>query len=133
MEHEEHFVGQVTQKAVLKYRESFIIVKEAEYDVWILPGGRLNTHETTEAGLLRELREELGVEGIIEKVISVEVNEHKDSTPKLFVYYLVSLDDTVVVSEGHEIVEVAYLSTKEDLERHNMHQNQKDVLEQFLH
>ena len=50
MEKEKIFVGQITQKAILKYKNSFVILKEEGGKKWILPGGRLNVNEPSEAG-----------------------------------------------------------------------------------
>ena len=48
------------------------LLHRAEWeDFWSLPGGRVEMHETTSEALVREMREELGVEVEVEKVLTV--------------------------------------------------------------
>jgi 8-oxo-dGTP pyrophosphatase MutT (NUDIX family) len=131
---EKHFVGQVAQKALLKYKDFFVLVKEEGSDVWILPGGRLNVDETSEQGILREIQEELGIESAIEKIIDVDVYHGGaiSKNPKFFVFYLVSALPNQEIIINNEIAEFVLISKKEELEKYPMHENQKSVLKRFL-
>lgn len=131
---EENFVGQVTLKAVLKYKDSFVLVKEEGGNHWILPGGRLNVGENAEDGLIREIKEELSVDSAIEKILSVNAYHggEKSKNPKLFVFYLATVLPNQEIAINSEIVDVAYVSNKKELENYPMHENQKSVLEKFL-
>jgi len=131
---EEHFFGQVTQKSVLKFGNSFVLVKEKGEDKWILPGGRLNVGEAPEAGLLREIAEELGIDCVVERVISVDAYHGgaKSKTPKFFVFYLVLANPNQKIVTDNEISEVILVSKKDELEKISMFQDQKSVLEEFL-
>ena len=51
----------VSLKALIKNRQGQILVLKENQDTWSLPGGGLDHGEEPEAGLLRELKEELGV------------------------------------------------------------------------
>ena len=128
------FIGQVTQKAILNYKGSFVLVREKSDEKWILPGGRLNVDETTEDGLLREIKEELSVDCIIEKIISVKVyhSDNEKHISKLFVFYSATILPNQEIVINNEISDIAYFSTKEDLEKYPMHEMQKSVLEDFL-
>ncbi len=134
MEKEKIFVGQITQKAILKYKNSFVILKQEGGKKWILPGGRLNVGETTDAGLLREIKEELNVNAKIGNIISVDVYHSGkiSKTPKLFVFYHAKVLPKQKIFIRNEIVNIAYVSKKEDLKQHEMHENQKRVLMEFL-
>lgn len=55
---------------------------------WGLPGGLVNSSEQPEAGLVRELREELGVEAQVGQVLSAETNP---ATHQLTLYYRATL------------------------------------------
>lgn len=131
---DEHFFGQVTQKAIVKQNDAIVLVKERGDDKWILPGGRLNVEETPKGGLLRELREELGVDCVVEKIISVDAYHggHNGKTPKFFVFYLVSILPNQDIVINNEIVEIALIPKKEELKNFLMPQNQKDVVEKFF-
>lgn len=131
---EEHFVGQVPCKAILKYNNKFIIVKEKNQEEWILPGGRLNLGESLEEGLLREIQEELGVTGEIGQIILAKAyhGDEKNKTPKLFVFYTVFVSDSQKILINNEISEYKLISKKADLDNYLMFGNQKDVLLKFL-
>jgi len=134
MEDEKIFVGQITQKAILKYKNSFVIVKQEGSHHWILPGGRLNVGETAEAGLLREIKEELSVDSTIRDIISVDVYHSGkiSKNPKLFIFYHATVLPNQEIITNNEIVDIAYVSKKEDLKQYEMRENQQKVLEQFL-
>lgn len=129
---EEHFFGQVTQKAVLKYKNSFVIVKEEGQNEWILPGGRLNVGESLEEGLLREIKEELGVDCTEQKLISVGVSHNIHKKPKVFIFYTALVVPDQEIKINHEISDFVLVSKKEELEKYSMYSNQKEVLEKFL-
>lgn len=131
---EKMFMGQVTQKAILKYKDYFVLVREKSHQKWILPGGRLNVDETTEEGLLREIKEELSVDCVIESIISTKVyhNKSEGDISKLFVFYSATVLPNQEIVISNEISDIAYFSKKEDLEKHPMHEMQKGVIEKFL-
>ena len=129
---EEHFLGQLTQKVVLKYKDAFVLVKEEGQDEWILPGGRLNVDESLEEGLLREIKEELGVDCTQQKLISVGVSHNIHKTPKVFIFYTASVVPDQEIKTNHEISDFVLVSKKEELEKYPMYSNQKEVLEKFL-
>ena len=134
MEKEKMFVGQITQKAILKYKNYFVILKEEGSNHWILPGGRLNVGETTEAGLIREIKEELSVDATIGDIISLDVYHSGkiSKNPKLFIFYHAEVLPNQEIAIKSEIVDIAYVSTKEDLKNYEMHENQRSVIEKFL-
>lgn len=130
----DHFTGQVTQKAVLKYGDSFVLVKEKGEDKWILPGGRLDIGEQPEKGLLREIKEELGIDCVVEKIISVDAYHGGTGgkTPKFFVFYLVSALPNQKITIDNEISETVLVSTKNNLQKFPMPENQRGTIERFL-
>jgi ADP-ribose pyrophosphatase YjhB (NUDIX family) len=131
---EKIFVGQITQKAILKYKNSFVILKECGGKKWILPGGRLNVGETCEDGLKREIKEELSVDAKIGKLISTYAynSDKKNKISKLFVFYTATVLPKQKIIIKSEIVDIASISKKSDLKKYKMHKNQKNVLVEFL-
>jgi 8-oxo-dGTP diphosphatase len=49
-------------KAIIMRGNKFMILKDRRYDLWTLPGGRLELNESPEDGLAREVLEETGLE-----------------------------------------------------------------------
>lgn len=60
-EDENHFVGKVTQKAVLFGPEGNVLLTRCD-EHWEPPGGTFEYGETLVGGLRREIREELGID-----------------------------------------------------------------------
>jgi len=107
-----HFVGKVAQKALIIKGRAVLITRDSNDEVWELPGGRLDSVEDPREGILREIREELGVEGKVDEIYDVRTMFHtRDSTDMLVVYYLVSLVDESVpfVVDKEEVAEMAWV------------------------
>ncbi|MFH0711063.1 MAG: NUDIX domain-containing protein [Candidatus Aenigmatarchaeota archaeon] len=49
-------------KAIIIRGNKFLILKDHRYNLWTLPGGRLEINETPEEGLVREVLAETGLE-----------------------------------------------------------------------
>jgi ADP-ribose pyrophosphatase YjhB (NUDIX family) len=131
---EKHFYGQIAQKAILKYNKSFVLVKEKTQDEWILPGGRLNVLETAEEGLIREIKEELGIDCKIHNIIALDAynSNNKKRKSKLFVFYYASVLPRQKITIANEISEVIFISKKEELKNLKMFENQKKIIKDFL-
>lgn len=111
---EEHFVGKVAQKAIILKGDEVLIVRSAgDSHIWELPGGRLRAGEDPKSGLVRELREELGVEVVIGDAIFMEqfVSE-KGKEFRLALIYKASFvnDSTALVLQSNEIEEIAWVN-----------------------
>jgi ADP-ribose pyrophosphatase YjhB (NUDIX family) len=129
-----YFLGQVTQKAILKYKDTYVLVKEKNQDEWILPGGRLDYGEKPEEGLKREIQEELSVGCIVGDIVSVDVyhSEDKVKTPKLFLFYKAEIKEGEEIRINHEVEEICFVSSKQDIASLPMFNNQRHALEAFL-
>ena len=91
-----HFRGRVAQKAVLVKDGKVLVTRDSRDKVFELPGGRLDDSEEPAAGILREIKEELGVEAKILDVLSIETMYHqRDQESMLVIYYEIGL-----VNEG---------------------------------
>jgi 8-oxo-dGTP diphosphatase len=57
---EQHFVGKVAIKVIIEKDGMVLLVRgHRDENRWELPGGRMNTNESIEAALQREIKEEL--------------------------------------------------------------------------
>ncbi len=75
---------------------------------WSLPGGFLRFGETPQAGLLREIKEELGVDGKIELLLDIKGKLGIESHLHwVMIFYQVSLEGELH-PDPDEIAEVAY-------------------------
>ncbi len=127
------YIGQVTMKAILKYGNGYVLVRQEDEKKWILPGGRLDFGETPEEGILRELKEEISLDCKIEDIIGHDAYQGKEGKlPKIFIYYLVSALNDQELKVDNEISEFVIISKLGDLDKYPMYPNQKSVLEKYL-
>lgn len=71
------------------------------HDYWVMPGGRVEFHESTDAALVREMKEELGISVHVDRLSYVNelfYTEKDQNFHELGFYYLMSLP------ENHEIL-----------------------------
>lgn len=68
----EHLMADIPQKIFLEHEGRVLLTHDIKGN-WQPPGGRLNVGEESEAGLRREIREELGVEVELKGVIDTFV------------------------------------------------------------
>jgi 8-oxo-dGTP diphosphatase len=85
----------VSVKALIKDGTGKVLVVKENQDTWSLPGGGLDHGEEPEAGILRELKEELGIENPhIHNIASVKTFYlEQKSAWLLWVVYEVEIDD----------------------------------------
>jgi|GEM_PF-814440 len=88
---EEHFYGQVTQKALIEREGKFLFQQRSKESsmagLWDLPGGRLNEGEDPHGGLRREVFEELGVDIHIGNPMATGVFTNRSHAPTFLVVY----------------------------------------------
>ena len=79
---------------------------------WALPGGFVESNETSERACLRELNEETGVEGKISRLIGVYVQRIRKYGSLLVIGYEVKILNEKV-SLSSEVKKVKFVSPKE--------------------
>ena len=125
MSEEFHYIGKVAQKVLVVSGDTVLIVRDARDNVmWELPGGRLHYGESLEAGIRRELREELGVEIILGRVVySEQFHQKRDGKLGLLIAYEAHLGPGQVITPGDgEVVEYRWIK-KEELENFQIYDN----------
>lgn len=107
---------QVAVTGYVYQQGKFLLLKRAKPPlIWAPPGGRLQPHEDPKLGLLREVREETGLDVRVLGLVDYWFGELADRGPLLSLDFLtVTPEHEVVLSPEHEDFAWATLS---DLER----------------
>lgn len=85
---EVHFSGKVAVKAMIVNNDKVLITRSEGDTLWDLPGGRINEGEALEEAIVREVREELGVDIEVARLLCSEQSLHrKDNHYIMFVTF----------------------------------------------
>lgn len=90
----EHFKFRVS--GLLQYKDKYMFVRIKDNDFLCLPGGHVEINEDTDTAIKREMKEEIGVDVKIDKLITVVQNFFSEKGKvyhELAYYYLVSAED----------------------------------------
>ncbi len=99
--------------AVIKHNNKLLALKNNNTPYYFLPGGRVKLHESADNALLREVKEELGINAKIirplwfAQTFFIE-DEIKEKFHELCVYYLVDVSDSDLVNH----IKIIGLETK---------------------
>lgn len=105
MTDDDHFHGEVTQKAVVFGPDGDVLLVRSGDRPWVIPGGRIENGEDAEAALRRELREETGlavdVRRPVKAVTDVWYNGEGEPVFAL-VYYCEADERAVTLNHEHD-------------------------------
>lgn len=119
----EHFIGKVAQKAIIERDGKVLFVIDSRHTEkkLDLPGGRLHRDETPHEGLIREVKEELGVTVVVKESVDVNIYKSKDTfiskdgDPHYMIFFIAEMEDPhepLTLQKG-EIEEVRWISWEE--------------------
>ena len=131
MSEETHFRGNVTQKAVTLGPDGDVLLVRHPAGRWVVPGGRLNEGEAAVAGLRREMREETGLDVVVERPVATGTGlwTNDDDEPMFTVVYRCrAAGRAVTLNEEHD--DHAWLAPPRAVER--VSDPLADVLERGL-
>lgn len=116
----QHFVPQgVFQKAVIFNRDKVLVLRQSsrggniKREQWDLPGGRLDTKESPEDALKREIREETGIRIGKYLLIASSLEKFHDNKIRLGLIYLAETDKQKVRVNRKEHAGFEWLEAKE--------------------
>lgn len=105
--------------AILKKDNKILIAKRKEGHLankWEFPGGKLESNESPEECLKRELREEFGIDTKIGKLVATSIYEYPHIKIKLMAYEVEYITGEFRLNDHQEIIWVS----KEDLSNYDL-------------
>lgn len=95
--------------AIILHNNQLLAMKDEHSPYYYLPGGRVQLHETAENAILRELKEELGIDATISRPLwfnqsffTEDVTHQKYH--ELCLYYLIDFENTHLLSKGKSFI-----------------------------
>lgn len=112
---EEHFSGKVATRALIHKDGKVLLIRHPMDTIFGFPGGRLNMDEEPKACLLREVREELGIEVKLGAIVDAGIDTYDNGTKHFFVVYGAEFaePETIMSSDIKEVQEVKWLDASE--------------------
>ena len=93
--------------AIIVQNEKLLAMKDERSPYYYLPGGRVNLHETAEHAVIREIKEELGIEAKIIRPLWLnqsffveDVNHEKYH--EICLYFLIDISHTNLLEKGEK-------------------------------
>ena len=113
-----HFSGKVALKGIIEAKNKVLLIRDAREagEIWEIPGGRMDIGESPEAGLNREIQEELGVACDVHEVVYAEQFwQISESAYALMIAFRLTLQnpDAPLVLAPDEILEAQWFSESE--------------------
>lgn len=116
MTNAEHFSGKIAVKAMIVDGDKVLITRSEGDTLWDLPGGRIHEGESLEEAISREVKEELGIEIVVKRLLCSEQSLHrKDEKFILFVIFEAALADPENISfvPSEESEEIRWIDRNE--------------------
>lgn len=91
--------------AIINYKNKILIEKNKNVDFAVIPGGRIKTLENSKEALIREVKEEIGIDITNEKIELIGLienffNFNNNTYHELYLIYKVELNDTYNIEEN---------------------------------
>lgn len=129
----QHFVGNVAQKAIIEKDGKVLVCRGVGDSVWEFPGGRLHTNEKPREGLMREIREELGIVVEVGRPVDILRSFHGQTKEwQVFIAYRCRMTGDAQISMDKSELEELKWVTVEELKGLPMFDDCREVADVFL-
>ncbi|MGC2310566.1 MAG: (deoxy)nucleoside triphosphate pyrophosphohydrolase [Candidatus Babeliaceae bacterium] len=127
-----HLKSKKVIAALIKKDDKFLIAQRAKRDIlygkWEFPGGKMETGETEQECLKRELKEEFGIVAEIGEYFCTVPFEHQGEPMEMLAFYVYSFSGEITLYEHQHIKWV----TKEELLNYDFPAPDKPIIDKLL-
>jgi len=124
--------------AFIEKDSKFLLVYDPKFKFWRVPGGKPKRGENVERALIREMKEELNANILIEKFLGYG----QDITPihwygkdyitwRVLLYFKCKLTNNITVLEKHEVSKMKWLTIEEIKNHENLEPGMIDFFKNF--
>lgn len=132
-DHSKHFAGGIAQKAIIEKDGKILVCRGIGDRVWGFPGGRLHKEEKPHEGLIREVKEEFGIEvKIISPIAVIRSYHRKFNMWNIFVAYTCRIVGSDFLTVDSKEIEESKWIPKADLATIPMFDDCREVTDIFL-
>ena len=123
--------------ALIVNKEGKILLASSHkwYDKWTIPGGHIELGETMKGALVREVKEEVGLDVSVERLLLTQEAIYTDQFWKkrhyIFLDFLCRSETDTVSLDGHEVQGYSWVWPGEAL-RMNLETFTRNVVEKYL-
>jgi 8-oxo-dGTP diphosphatase len=122
----EIYFEQIAKKRVavgvimLNEKNEVLVLKPSYQDKWLVPGGVVEEGEAPLSAAIREVKEEINIDIVINRLVCVDYKSARDKTPDgLQFMYLANYEGQTILPDQDEIVEYAFLPKEQAIEKLN--------------
>ncbi len=133
---EKYFEGRVSLKALIVSPNGKILICKNHQDreLWDLPGGTMNVGEAPEEGVLREIKEELGISPVLRRPLKADIFTKPKTGKRVFVLTYEAFlpeETTDFMYDESEISEARWIG-KEDLRGMKLFPEYHRIVEEYF-
>lgn len=129
----EHFVGEITQKALILKNNEVLITRDIDDPKFELPGGRLHCNEDPIEGIKREILEETGKSILVKGVYHLGFVTSNSGKERFMVVHNCEFEDPVaeIQLQEDEITEAVFVN-KDNWRERDYYPEFPPLLERFF-
>lgn len=111
---QDHLIADIPVKAIISLKGKICLVQEGD-GRWGLPGGRIDVGESAQETLRREIKEEIGCDIGVRKIVDCNIFTSKSGMHHFIVVFLATLQDETqgFVVDGTEVVAAKWVNYDE--------------------
>jgi 8-oxo-dGTP pyrophosphatase MutT (NUDIX family) len=130
----QHYIGKVAHKALIEKNGKILLAKGAGDQFWDIPGGRIHSNEKPKQALMREIKEELGLDISVGKPFFADlIRATKTGEERYFIAFKAELVDVhqPLSLDPTEAAEIIWLD-KKDIETVETYEVCRDALRAYI-